>query len=86
MLVAECVVVSSAVNGTTKGSVAPVKNQDSCISCWHFQQRSLPTVLGRLLLEICDVVDSGRNGELMINAFIFCGEERHVHGGRLQLQ
>ena len=42
-------------------------------------------VLGRLLLEICDMVDSGCNGELMNNAFIFCSEERHVHGGHLQL-
>ena len=40
---------------------------------------------GRLLLEICGVVDSGCNGELMNNAFIFCSEECHVHGGHLQL-
>ena len=33
-------------------------------------------VLGRLL----DMVDSGCNGELMDNAFIFCREECHVHG------
>ena len=37
-------------------------------------------VLGRLLLEICDMVDSGGNGELMDNAVILCREECHVHG------
>ena len=42
-------------------------------------------VLGRLLLEICDMIESGCNGELMDNAFILCREECHVHGGQLQL-
>ena len=65
------VMTSSAVNGTEKGAVAPVKNQDSCVSCWHFQQWSLPMVLGRLQLEICDTADSTCNGGFMDDDFAF---------------
>ena len=70
-----------AVDWTTKGVMTLVKNKRQCGSFWgssntgHIEDaRSLATgslqPLSKQQLVICDMVDSGCNGEFMNNAFV----------------